>query len=281
MWKPYKIEPIFDIKEFFSAFIRICNGEYFFSGESHDFWEILYVLKGDVCLTADNKIITLTEGQLVFHKPNEFHSIRTNMDKHTDLFIMSFSCVSKMMKVFENSIFQLTTNQKKELLSIIELLKPDHKQKIDEFISTASLDVIFKSPVKANLLKNRTENFLISMYTSGEVNTQLVNNTETAVYAHALRIIDEHIYSKLMLNELANMCHVSLSYLKKIFAKYSGLGIHEYILKNKISTAKQMLMGGETVTEISEKLAFSSQNYFSTAFKRETGVSPKNYKNLL
>ncbi|MBQ9940468.1 MAG: helix-turn-helix transcriptional regulator [Clostridia bacterium] len=63
-----------------------------------------------------------------------------------------------------------------------------------------------------------------------------------------------------------------------MFGKYNGLGIHEYILKNKIFLAKQMLRDGFSVTETSDKLSFSSQNYFSTAFKREVGISPGKYK---
>lgn len=278
MWKPYSVKSIFDIREFYSAFIRVCDREYFFPGESHDFWEMLYVIKGEVCMSADEKIITLNEGGLIFHKPMEFHSIRTNADKPTDFFVMSFSCDGDFVKVFENSIFRLGRKQKKELFDIIELFKMDPKS--GEIMPTVYLDTLFKSPIKVKLLKNLTENFLVSLSETGESDTPLVNNTETVIYAEALKIIDAYLYKKLPLNQLASMCHVSLSYLKKIFAKYNGLGIHEYILKNKITAAKQFLSEGETVTEVSERLAFSSQNYFSTAFKRETGISPKNFQNL-
>ena len=44
------------------------------------------------------------------------------------------------------------------------------------------------------------------------------------------------------------------------------------------SEAKQMLSEGEPVTTVADSLGFSSQNYFSTAFKRKTGVSPSEYK---
>ena len=46
----------------------------------------------------------------------------------------------------------------------------------------------------------------------------------------------------------------------------------------KILYAKKLLAGGMGVTEVAEKMSFSSQNYFSVVFKRKVGVSPLQYK---
>jgi len=278
MWKPYQVKSELNINAFFSAFIRSCTDEYFFGGESHDFWEFTYVMKGSVCMSVDEKIIELEENQIVFHKPMAFHSMRTYSEKSTDLFIMSFSCVGDFIERFSNSIYSLNHSQKASISKIIELLRKENDDPDAIFEPINSLESLLKKPIKFNYLKNLTENFLISLSETGEVSTTLVKNAETLIYADALRIIDENICKKLTVSELAKKSSVSVSYLKKIFAKYNGLGIHEYILKNKISLAKQMLLEGSSVTEISEKLAFSSQNYFSTAFKREVGISPGQYK---
>lgn len=278
MWKPYFLKTSLEIDSFFSAFIRNCPSEYFFQGESHDFWEMAYVIKGSVCMTADDKVIELYENQLIFHKPMEFHSMRTNSSKTTELFIMSFNAKGDYINNFENGIFNLDHDAKHHILNIIEKIKNVLENPKDIFEPTAALECLCKNELQFMSLRNLTENFLISLSTLGVVNTELIKNIETMIYANALKIIDENIYSKLTVAELASKCNASVSYLKKIFGKYNGLGIHEYILKNKISLAKQMLREGESVTEISDKLSFSSQNYFSTAFKREVGISPGHYK---
>ena len=69
-----------------------------------------------------------------------------------------------------------------------------------------------------------------------------------------------------------------VSYLKKIFSKYAGLGIHKYFLKSKITIACRLLRRGMSVCDVSEKLSFSSHNYFSTVFKRETGRLPSDFR---
>ena len=49
-----------------------------FPGETHDFWEFLYVDKGEVQVIADDKNFTFKKGQIIFHKPNEFHALKAN-----------------------------------------------------------------------------------------------------------------------------------------------------------------------------------------------------------
>ena len=59
----------------------------------------------------------------------------------------------------------------------------------------------------------------------------------------------------------------------------TGLGINEYILKVKMDKACRYLSETNmTISEISDHLGFSSQRYFSTAFKRSTDKSPSEYR---
>ena len=283
MWLPYIVNSDFDITAFFSAFVRKCKEEYFFQGETHDFWEMAYVIKGKVCMTVDDKVIELSENNLIFNKPMEFHSMRTSTDIPTELFIMSFSAEGDFFKKFEDGVYYLNNTEKHSLMNILEFLKSCGEISTDRlagenYLETAYLDNVFSNPIKAKMLKNYTENFLFTLSNPSTNSTKLVTNAETKIYADALKVIDEHIYQKLTVMELAKKCNVSQAYLKKIFAKYNGLGIHEYILKNKILIAKKMLSEGESVTNIAECLGFSTQNYFSTAFKREIGVSPTVFK---
>ena len=48
-----------------------------FKGESHNFWEFLYVDKGTVAVRADDTWTTLKTGDIIFHQPNEFHAIKS------------------------------------------------------------------------------------------------------------------------------------------------------------------------------------------------------------
>lgn len=267
----------FKISGFYSAFIRYCSEDFFFPGETHDFWEVVYCIKGEAYVSQDEKIINLLENQIIFHKPMEFHSLRIEKKTDTELFIMSFEATGRLMDSFKNKIFFLSKDQKRSLMDIMAILRTDDNI-IEDEIYLGFLESLSKKPYGMNVLKNLTENFLISLSETSAAPTELVKNNETSTYSMALSVIDESIFEKITVEELSKRCNVSSAYLKKIFDKYNGLGIHEYIFKNKIILAKQMLSKGESVTETAYKLGFSSQHYFSTAFKRETGISPSEYK---
>ena len=59
------------------------------------------------------------------------------------------------------------------------------------------------------------------------------------------------------------------------------IGIAEYIRKTRISAAKKMLAQNESVSAVARKSGFEDYNYFSKVFKRETGLSPSQYKKKL
>ena len=74
------------------------------------------------------------------------------------------------------------------------------------------------------------------------------------------------------------MCYMSPVSVKQTFSRYAGMSIMAYFNNLKITAAISMLKSGMTVQEVAQRLGFSSQNYFSTVFKRIRGVSPSTFK---
>lgn len=73
-----------------------------FKGESHNFWEFLYVDKGTVAVRADDTWTTLYTGDIIFHQPNEFHAIKSIGKDSPNLVVMSFTSSSQAMSFFVN-----------------------------------------------------------------------------------------------------------------------------------------------------------------------------------
>ena len=67
--------------------------------------------------------------------------------------------------------------------------------------------------------------------------------------------------------------------ISRLFKEKIGLTVMDYILKTRVTMAKELLCKTDlSVTEISESCGFSSISFFSRTFKNETGVSPLKYK---
>ena len=89
----------------------------------------------------------------------------------------------------------------------------------------------------------------------------------------------EHAAEQITLTEVAAHFAVSPSHLSRVFHQETGFGIREYLIHYRIRQACELLLNsGLTVTEIADRCGFSDSNYFGDAFKKATGLSPREYK---
>ncbi len=89
-----------------------------------------------------------------------------------------------------------------------------------------------------------------------------------------------HINEKIYLSDMANELFVNKSYLTTKFKAITGKTVIEYVTELKIDEAKRLLKTTDkTLSQISEQLAFSSQSYFQNVFKKETNMTPQEFRN--
>ncbi|HFI0700925.1 TPA: helix-turn-helix domain-containing protein [Streptococcus suis] len=95
----------------------------------------------------------------------------------------------------------------------------------------------------------------------------------------AIQYIQNHLNTAIQVEDVANEIGYSYSYLKKRFKEETGMTISQFILKEKIETAKDLLSySNYSISYISNYLAFSTQSYFQNQFKKITGETPFNYR---
>ncbi len=90
--------------------------------------------------------------------------------------------------------------------------------------------------------------------------------------------IKENITRRLTLGEVSGLFGYSEGYLSILFSKYANMSFVDYVTKEKVQKAKDMLSSGNAkVYETAEALGFESPFYFSKVFKKVAGVSPSEY----
>ncbi len=277
MYLPHEVKRPLEITEFFSAFEHKCRNNYSFAGEMHNFWEILILMDGELRIMQDDKVYRLSKNQIIFHNPKVFHSLQAENNSCPNYFVASFNVVGDFMERFGSKVINLSEEQMKDVYNIVNML---HREGLDNTVLkvTKFLKIMGDKPVLFQKFTSCIELFLIGLSESNMLEPKLINNEETMLYKKAVNTLEDYIYSNITVEELARQCSVSTAHLKRIFSKYAGIGIHEYFLQLKILHAKKLLSNGMGVTEVAEKMSFSSQNYFSVVFKRKVGVSPLQYK---
>ena len=92
--------------------------------------------------------------------------------------------------------------------------------------------------------------------------------------------MDENYKEKITIDELSFIFRTNRSTLCKEFKLSTGKTVAEYVADKKLESAKRKIKSTDkTFTEIAEELNFESIHYFTRFFKKQTGMSPKTYRN--
>ncbi|MDO5418262.1 MAG: AraC family transcriptional regulator [Lachnospiraceae bacterium] len=259
-----------------------------FPGESHDFWELVCVDRGEIDAIADEHRVTLKKGSIIFHQPNEFHNVITNGRTSPSLVVIGFECNSPCMEAFRNQILTVQETEAALLAQIIIEARHAFQGRLDDPYQE-ELQRDQSSPVfgSEQLISNYLEELLIHLYRRNFANplpvrarsfrhTALSRPNET--YNRIIRYMEDHIDEQLTIEKICRNTLVGRSQLQKLFQEIHGCGVIEYFIQMKIDTAKQLIRDNQlNFTQISDRLGYTSIHYFSRQFKKITHMTPSEY----
>ncbi|MBQ7039053.1 MAG: AraC family transcriptional regulator [Clostridia bacterium] len=256
-----------------SFFNEVFEYDHYFSGETHNFWEIVCVLSGKVGVTANKDVYLLESGTAIVHEPMEFHSIWSEKGTAPEIVILSF--YAKSMPDLSGRLCQLSEETAEELRTLVgdahQIFTYGDEREIEP------TEIIPGKESDASLLVTRIECTLHKLLATQ--NEGFIHQSQSAKnYRFILSVLEKNLYKKLTVTDIAVLCNMSESNLKKIFYKFAGCGIMHYFNSMKVKKAAEFIGNGLSVKEAADRLGFTDQNYFSTVFKRITGVSPAKYK---
>lgn len=263
------------------------SSSFVFGGESHDFWEFNYIDKGCMVVTIDGKEYLLKSGELVFFRPNQFHSLEARELSAPNHTVVSFVSNSKAMKYFENKIIALNSAERK-LLSILLREGLSAYSPLDKQPPITGMREKENAPIGAvQMTFNLLEEFLITLLRRSESGISIGTRLVSPMYYDILpdrikeiaKYMEQNVRQNLTVNQIAKHFLLSESGLKKIFARDAGCGVTEFFNNMKIEKAKEYIRENEkNFTQISDELGFSSIHYFSRLFKKKTGMTLTEYR---
>lgn len=125
----------------------------------------------------------------------------------------------------------------------------------------------------------KLKEYLVDMLFSIEKSLKQSRKHTNQMIRNATSYISQHLSDDLSLESIADAVNANPSYLSRIFSKECGETITEYITRVRIEKAKELLrLSDYFVYQVSEATGFHDPAYFSTTFKKYTGLSPKEFK---
>ena len=239
-----------------------------FAGEQHDFWEAVLVCSGEAVATGDERVYNLKAGDILFHKPMEYHRIAAYGGTPLELKNISFTARGEGMSLFENRMFSLNYNLLERFNDLFEKF-----QKAIRLYNGNNEEYYFHS----NLVATALEGFLLRLSLKHPAENDQTSK-EALLYKKIVLTMNENAGRALSLVELSSLCGMSTSNVKRIFALFSDIPPAKYFLNLRIRKAAALLETGQSVGSVAASLDFSSTAYFCTCFIREMGLSPSQYK---
>ena len=283
----HSFEKVINVEKIITIFYMELSKSFAYDGEQHDFWEMVYIDKGEMICTADKNRFVLKKGEMTFHKPNEFHNLSGDNAVAPNVSIVSFECHSRAMRYFEGKIFKLDAEEK-TLLSMLFTEGLSCYRLMDETNPLLqNLIKLEQSPYgSSQMTKNLLEVFLIRLCRHTEVLTKkmrrsyLINGVDIPYpVKEILDFLQGNIYNKIALSDIVRHTGKSESTVKSLFALYCGEGIMHYYNSLKIKEARKLIREGNyNISQISDLLHFDNPQYFSKCFKRFSKMTPREYK---
>lgn len=248
------------------------------NSESHDFPELVYIERGTAPLRVGEKDITLTAGQMLIYAPGTSHAgggmIRAVMNN------LGFETDTPLPDALCNRVMTLTSAQSRTFLQIIDEGAPlfRHVGPDSDYSGMELCDGATAADLQR--LKNRLELFLLDLTEADGTHREKSAHTEE--YRSICAWIDAHLDTHFTLKDIAAHSNISTSKLKLLFHEQYGGGVSAFITERRIASAKVLIAAGHlNFTEIAERLGFGTVHYFSRVFRRQTGMSPSEYRRTL
>jgi len=263
---------------------------YIFSGEAHDFWEMVYIDKGEADIGAGEKTYRLGQGQVMFHQPNEWHSIWANSAQGPNIFVISFSAEGVAMERFRGRHFTLKLEQR----ALLSKLIAEGSALFGPVLDISELQCLQSSENaqigSEQMLRLYLESLLIQLLREKSEEPALrpvpaaitEEGRALELTEQLTALLRQRLDGTWTFAELCRRLGVGETTLKRCAKRHLGTGVMEYYQRIRVEEARRMLREGRyNVSQIAEALGYSSLQAFSRQFRHIMGVTPTQYTRMV
>ncbi|MBE7049698.1 MAG: AraC family transcriptional regulator [Ruminococcaceae bacterium] len=280
-YKKQKIESVINVSEIVTIHYFEFDRNFKSHGEKHDFWEIVYVDKGEAIIKTKSREFTLKQGEAVFHKPNEFHAVSANGLVAPNVFIITFVCKSKSMDFFKGKHLRVPTPLRSYISEIISESEATYHLERNNPHLTELIEKQNPPQGSKQLIKVNLEMLLIKLlrFDINIKSTVIPIMPADRLTEDITQLLGSNIYGKISVSDICRKLNFSRTYISARFKQTLGMTINEYMTKLKIEEAKTLIREEKhSISQISEMLCYDNPHYFSRVFKKVTNMSPREYK---
>jgi len=237
----------------------------------HDQYEILLFLEGDAKYIVEEKTYSLEPGDIIVIRKHEMHRIFHNSPTRYHRSILMVS--PEFFKYYHCQDYEeqfLHPHPGTDNKIAAEIVRSsglyDAFMRYKKYSEDYSLDR--KSPI---LIATIIEILYLINKTTGFVSSDFPNEPIKSILTH----LNNHYTEDITLDMLAGQFFLSKYYLCRAFRKATGLTIHQYITRKRLTFVRELKDEGKSIGEAAMLAGFQDYSSFYRAYQKEYGLSPR------
>ncbi|MBE7022865.1 MAG: helix-turn-helix transcriptional regulator [Clostridia bacterium] len=244
---------------------------------------LFYIISGNAKIFVDNSEMPLTKNTLFYCCGGTKYTIETG--ETLQLYSLNFDLSQHQSEIIRPipMEFNHTKNyspidkcniKDSDFLNSFLLLKnaTEFKPTISDITKEYSIQKAYFRENCSSILKL----LLIKLH---KQNSDTTTNSSDAINK-IIAYVTSNFAKEIKNSELAEIAGYHEYYLNRLFIRHTGTSMHKYILNLRINESKRLLLNTNlSISDIASRIGFNSHTHFSTYFKKETGLSPFEYKN--
>lgn len=244
---------------------------------THPFSELFYVVHGSGTFVAEGMEFSVGKNDMVIINPHVQHTEKSLYTTPLEYIVLGIDGLAF-------SFDQIASVQDRML---IQTASGDvYKYNTQNSYVYAYLNIMLEEITKKEenyeaVCQNLLEVILLCMLRNN--NLSIIQSSNILLNRECAQIknyLDANYAENITLDTLASFSHMNKYYIAHAFTKYMGVSPITYLLQKRIEEGKSLLSStSHSISQISTSLVFSSQSYFSQAFKKATGKTPIQYRN--
>lgn len=238
--------------------------DYFIARSCSDYFVIEFITEGKGVLSVDGKDYVLGKGDIYILPPENKHSYHADAEQPyrklwCNFYSNTFAKLQLEYRLNNRYVFHAPECEE-DFVRLVEIATFGSRVNDDEWANVASCLMNILNKIAAREYHPEGSNLIAT---------------------RAKEILDSSVFENLTIEELTKRLFVSKMILTREFKNMYGTSPYHYYLDKKLSQAKLMLRRSNmAVKEISDRLCFSDEHYFSSLFKQKVGVTPTAFRRM-